>query len=97
MKASENAKAARSARGRKEGSRPFLASMCASLPPYNLVPRAFPSENGGGGGDAAPAPPFSKGKALGTARGYSPQTPATHSTLKSFGTLHLLGGANIRS
>ena len=50
MKASENAKAARSARGRKEVSRPFLASMRASLPPYNLVPRAFPSENGGGGG-----------------------------------------------
>ena len=94
MKASENAKAARSARGRKEGSRPFLASMCASLPPYNLVPRAFPSENGRG---AAPAPPFSKGKALGTARGYPPQTPATYSTLKSLGTSHFLGGANIRS
>ena len=94
MKASENAKAARSARGRKEGSRPFLASMRASLPPYNLVSRAFPSENGRG---AAPAPPFSKGKALGTARGYPPQTPATYSTLKSLGTSHLLGGANIRS
>ena len=68
--------------------------MRASLPPYNLVPRAFPSENGRG---AAPAPPFSKGKALGTARGYPPQTPATYSTLKSLGTSHLLGGANIRS
>ena len=32
MKASEKAKAARSARGRKEGSRLFLASMRASLP-----------------------------------------------------------------
>ena len=52
---------------------------------------------GGGGGGAAPAPPFSKGKALGTARGYPPQTPATYGTLKSLGTSHLLGGANIRS
>ena len=62
MKASENAKAARSARGRKEGSRPFLASMRASLPPYNLVPRAFPSENGGGGGGQLPLLPFLKEK-----------------------------------
>ena len=57
MKASENAKAAR---GRKEGSRPFLASMRASLPPYNLVPRAFPSENGGGGGVQHPHHPIIK-------------------------------------
>ena len=48
----ENAMAARSVRGRKKGI-PFLFSGVPlyshdSLPPCNLVPRAFPSENGRG-------------------------------------------------
>ena len=89
--------AARSAQGRKEGS-PFLASMRAYLARLtsSLKPRpqGFFVRKWEG---CLPLLPFSKGKALGTARGYPPQTPAKHSTLKSLGTLHLLGGANIRS
>ena len=58
MDVRENAIAARSVRGRKKGI-PFLFSgvplyLHDSLPPYNLVPIAFPSKMGG----APPAPPI---------------------------------------
>ena len=74
--------------GKKEGAPMYLH---ASPPPYNLVLRAFPSENGCG---ASGSSHFLRVKPWG--RGCPPQTPATHTTLKSLGTLHSLGGANIR-
>jgi len=90
--------AARSARGRKERY-PFLSSMHAYVlkrlsSSLQLRPQGSSVRKWEG---CLPLQPFSKGKALGTVRGCPPQTPATHSTLKSLSTLHLLGGANIRS
>ena len=74
--------------GKKEGAPMYLH---ASPPPYSLVLRAFLSENGCG---ASGSSHFLRVKPWG--RGCPPQTPATHTTLKSLGTLHSLGGANIR-
>ena len=69
--------ASRGVRGKKKGI-PFLLPCApmyshASLPPYNLVPTAFPSESGRGASGSAH---FLRVKPLG--RGCPPQTPARH-------------------